>query len=158
MNAVLLQKQLAITGAEMLVNVLKSHRFLPPTKDVGWYADTNGSIDHAPKITKQDRFIDFSQHTMEHILSVQYALGDSWCILPNGDRLIIHYLEPTNKVEPLSHEPGIWVQKGCKYPLFRSACGKVGFILESTYAGSKAGQGSAKLLRMFPAQEGGDIG
>ncbi|KAF1849588.1 Formyltransferase [Cucurbitaria berberidis CBS 394.84] len=153
LNAVLLEEQLARTGAEMLVDVLKTHRFAPPLEDVGWYDTSDGPIDHAPKITKKDRFIDFSVNTIENILSIQHALGDSWCILPNGDRLIIHKIADTGKIDERGGEPGIWVQKGYDYPLFRDASGKTGVILESTYAGFKAGQGNAKLLRMFPAQE-----
>lgn len=154
MSAALLEEQLARTGAEMLVDVLKAHRFAPPIEDAGWYATSNGPIDHAPKITKQDRFVDFSTNSIDDILSIQRALGDAWCILPNGDRLLIHKIEDTGKIDTLGREPGIWVQKGYDYPLFCDAGGKIGVILESTYAGSKAGQGNAKLLRMFPAEEG----
>ncbi|KAH7355605.1 formyl transferase [Pyrenochaeta sp. MPI-SDFR-AT-0127] len=150
-----LEEQLARTGAEMLVDVLSTYKYVPPLKDVGWYADSSEPIGHAPKITKQDRFIDFGDIALEDIQSIQNALGNSWCILPNGDRLILHKVADTGRIDSLAREPGIWVQKGYDYPLFRAACGRIGAILESTYAGSKAGQGNAKLLRIFPPQEGG---
>ena len=140
----------------MLVAVLKTHKFVPPLEDAGWYATSGGPIAHAPKITKQDRFINFSTHTIDDILCIQHALGDAWCILPNGDRLIIHKIEDTGKIYTFGLEPGIWVQKDYEYPLFCDASGKIGVILESTYAGSKSGQGNAKLLRMFRVEEDGN--
>ncbi|CAO2658444.1 Nn.00g061670.m01.CDS01 [Neocucurbitaria sp. VM-36] len=157
-SAALLQEELARIGADMLVDVLKAYKFVPPLEDVGWYAKSDGLVDHAPKIMKKDRFIDFSVNSIDDIQSIQQALGDAWCILPNGDRLIIHKIADRGQVNTGGREPGIWVQKGCDYPLFCDAAGKIGVILESTYAGSKSGHGNAKLLRMFPAEEGGDDG
>jgi methionyl-tRNA formyltransferase len=153
-SAAALEEQLATTGAQMLVDVLQSRKFVPPQKDVGWYASSQGPIDHAPKITKQDRFISFSQRSMEDILAIQYALGDLWCTLPDGDRFIMHKVADTKLIDTLGREPGIWVSKALKRPLFRAACGKIGVILESTYPGSKARQGHTMLLRVLPVQEG----
>lgn len=157
MTAIALETQLAKTGAQMLLDVLKTHKYVPPLEDVGWYAGSDGPVGHAPKITKQQHFIDFAEKNMQEILAVQNALASSWCILPNGDRLILHRLADTGKIDAHGREPGIWIQKGYDYPLFRSACGRIGAILESTYAGSKAGHGNAKLVRIFPAQDADDL-
>ncbi|KAH7084786.1 formyl transferase [Paraphoma chrysanthemicola] len=152
-TAHVLAERLAEVGAQMLVDVIKDNGFVPPHKDVGWYASSGGPVDHAPKITKQNHYVDFSEKTMDAILAMQSALGELWCILPNGDRLIIHKVAETQKPDALNHRPGIWVEHGLKDPLFRAACGRIGVILSSTYAGSKAGHGNAKLLRMLPIQE-----
>lgn len=156
MTSATLQRLLAEMGAELLLHVLRERKFVPPLDDVGWYSKLHGAkrpVDHAEKITKQHRFVDFGRHAMHQILAIQRALGDPWCILPNGDRLILHHVAHTGEARPLQREPGIWVQRGHDHPSFQSADGKVGAILESTYAGSKKGQGNAKLLRLFPAQE-----
>lgn len=149
-----LEAQLAESGAKMLVEVLKSRKFVPRLQDAGWYAQSNGARDHAPKITKQDRYIDFAQSTLDDLLAVQYALGDPWCILPHGNRLIIHKVIDTGLVDRVGAEPGVWVHKDCPtHPLWRDAMGKIGFIIESTYAGGKARSGNAKLLRMLPKED-----
>jgi methionyl-tRNA formyltransferase len=154
MTATALQDQLATAGAQMLVDVLKSQKYVPPHQDAGWYAASKGPIEHAPKITKQDRFVDFSERTMDEILAIQQALGNPWCILPNGDRLIMHKVADAQKMDTLGHGAGIWMQEKAEYPTFRAACGRFGMILESTYAGTKAGQGNAKLLRVLPVRGG----
>ena len=136
----------------MLVDVLTSRQYVPPHNDVGWYAGSNGPIDHAPKITKQDRFVSFSHKTMDDILTIQRALGDPWCMLPNGDRLIMHNVVETNAMDHVGRKPGIWVQKDFKEPVFCTACGRIGRIMKSTYAGSKSGNGNAKLMRILPVQ------
>tara|TARA_R110002003_G_scaffold72_5_gene6716 strand:+ start:6847 stop:7650 length:804 start_codon:yes stop_codon:yes gene_type:complete len=153
-TAAALGEELQEVGARMLVHVIKNNCFIPPHKDSGWCANSGRPIHHAPKITKQDQFVDFSVKTMDAILALQNALSDTWCILPNGHRLIMHQVAGTLKFDTLNREPGIWVERDLKYPLFRAACGKIGVILASTYAGSKAGHGNAKLMRVLPAQEG----
>jgi methionyl-tRNA formyltransferase len=145
-TAAALETQLAKTGADMLLDVLKSHKFVPPLQDVGWYAASNGPTDHAGKIAKSDRFIDFSVHTMDEILARLHALGNPWCILPNGDRLIIHDIALAEDANVDENVTGIQIQ-GNSPPLIQTACGKVGHIISSTYAGGKAGQGNAKLIR-----------
>ena len=76
------KQQLATAGAEMLVDVLKQRKFVPPHEPVGWYAHSNSPIDHAPKITKQDRYVDFEKHTAADVIAKWNALGDLWCLLP----------------------------------------------------------------------------
>ncbi|KAJ4331832.1 Methionyl-tRNA formyltransferase [Ascochyta clinopodiicola] len=146
-----LKERLAVVGAEMLVDVLKTRKFISPLEDVSWYAQTNKPTDYAPKITKQDAFIDFPSMSMDQILAVHRALGDTWCKLPNGDRLVMHEvvnLDYTNT----DGKPGLWAQDDCPEPLFRAACGRVGGIRSSTYAGGKAGKGNAKVRKMLLAQ------
>jgi methionyl-tRNA formyltransferase len=145
-TAASLESQLAKTGADMLLDVLKSHKFAPPLQDVGWYATSNGPTDHAGKIAKSDRFIDFSTHTMDEILARLHALGNPWCFLPNGDRLIIHDIALAEDANVPGDVTGIHIQERSP-PLIRTSCGRIGRIVSSTYAGGKAGQGNAKLIR-----------
>ncbi|KAH6875296.1 methionyl-tRNA formyltransferase [Alternaria rosae] len=151
-TAQMLEQQLAAAGAEMLVHVLKEQRFVPPHEDVGWYAHSDGPIDHAPKITKQDRFVDFRKHTLADVIAKRNALGDLWCLLPTGDRLIIHDIIPHNPDESQlsTMEPGLFVDSQTKNVLiFKGACGEAGHVLQSTLQGHKKGQGNAKLLSLF---------
>ncbi|KAF2833393.1 Formyltransferase [Ophiobolus disseminans] len=154
----ILEHQLASSGAQMLVDVLLSQKYIPPHQDVGWYAASNGPIDHAPKITKQDRFIDFSQNTLEDMITIQQALGNPWCILPNGERFIMHKVAPYNHPTALDQlntpdQPGIWIEEDLKEPLFRAACGSIGIIENSTYAGSATNSGNAKIRKLFQVRD-----
>ncbi|KAF2622276.1 Formyltransferase [Macroventuria anomochaeta] len=146
-----LEARLADVGAEMLVDVLKEGSFVPPLESRGWYS---GPTDYAPKITKRDRFVDFKAMTMAQILAVQRALGDTWCILPNGDRLVMHQVvEQSNTVDTDGDvQSGLWHEKNGGELLFRSACGRVGAIVSSTYAGGKAGKGNAKVGKLLREQ------
>ncbi|KAH9876056.1 hypothetical protein J1614_003935 [Plenodomus biglobosus] len=147
-----LEAQLAGAGADMLVHVLKSRMYMPPMEDAGWYTRSKGPTDHAPKITKQDRFIDMKTSRLEDILAVQYAIGDPWCLLPGGERLILHRLIDTGVVDPFNGTPGVWAQEQCKFPLLRDVQGQVGVIMESTLAGGKGRAGNATLLQKVPKQ------
>jgi methionyl-tRNA formyltransferase len=149
-----LEAMLAKAGAEMLVDVLKSRGFVPPTQDRGWYSSSqNAPLHYAPKIAKQDSFVDFEKHTKGEMLIKQRALGDTWCFLPNGDRLIMHSLDHANRENTHPGLPGIFTRQGLRDPLFRAADGEIGQIKSSTCEGGKAGHGNAKLLRMFPPQK-----
>ncbi|CAN9137145.1 unnamed protein product [Alternaria alternata] len=147
------EQQLATAGAEMLVDVLKQRKFVPPREDVGWYAHSNGPIDHAPKITKQDRYVDFEKHTAADVIAKWNALGDLWCLLPTGERLILHdVLDPMlpDDDEYVTMKPGLFVDSDLEgFLWFRGACGKMGNVLSSTLEGGKKGQGNAKLLQLF---------
>jgi methionyl-tRNA formyltransferase len=145
-TAAMLKMQLAKTGADMLIDVLRSHKFLHPLQDVGWYAASNGPTDHAGKIVKNDHFVDFSKHTMDNILARKNALGNLWCFMPNGDRLIINDMALAEDANVPNALPGTWTQQD-SHPLVQTVCGKVGRIISSTCAGGKVGQGNAKLLR-----------
>jgi len=149
--------QLALAGAKMLLDVLKAQLHVPPHKDAGWYSSDHGPIDHAPKITKQDGFVDFAENTMDDILNIQRTVKQAWCTLPNGDRLNLHRVAAAHATmwDAPGHAdtPGIFVAEGFDQPLFRAACGKIGIIENSTYAGSGSGNGNAKLMHKFAASQ-----
>jgi methionyl-tRNA formyltransferase len=69
-------------GAEMLVNGLRDLVYVSPRQDVGWYS-TKGSIQpirRAPKITPEDRHIDWGTWTAERILRTHRVIGPLWNI------------------------------------------------------------------------------
>ncbi|KAF2025453.1 methionyl-tRNA formyltransferase [Setomelanomma holmii] len=148
-----LQDQLAQAGAQMLVDVLKHKKYISPHEDVGWYANSSEPIDHAPKITKQDRFVDFDTKTMDDIQAMHLALGDLWLILPNGQRLVIHKTNDIQKRDAVRREHNIWKDEGFPTPFFRAACGRIGMIVSSTYAGQRAGQGNRKAMQVLFKQD-----
>jgi methionyl-tRNA formyltransferase len=141
-----LEKTLEQLGADMLVDVLQTQGFVPPLANVGWYGSSHGPVQHAPKISKQDSFVDFSAHSVDVILSKQDALGETWCMLPSGDRLLLHEVARSRDGERLGQEPGIYTIEGQKYPYFRAACGNTGAIFSSTVAGRKTGNGHVDLI------------
>ena len=134
-------------GAEMLVEVLKSRTFVPPLKDIGWYKDSGGPIEHAEKVLKTHRQVDFSKMNLPNALAVKRVLGDPWCILPTGDRLIMN--EISKSEFPINREgkKGIWFPDGSDVPVARMACGGVLAIEKCTYEGGKTGHGNARLIR-----------
>ncbi|KAL1797241.1 hypothetical protein ACET3X_003847 [Alternaria dauci] len=156
------EQELATAGAEMLVDVLKQCKFVPPHEDVGWYAQSNGPIDHAPKITKQDRCVDFEKHAVADVIAKWNALGDLWCLLPTGERLILHdVLDPVlpDYNDYITMKPGLFVDSEVKGLLwFRGACGRMGVVLSSTLEGGKKGQGNAKLLQLFASPGNPSLG
>ena len=169
----MLEQELAAAGAEMLVDVLKQRRFVPPHEDVGWYARSDGPIDHAPKVTKQDRYIDFKIHSLADVIAKHNALGDLWCLLPTGDRLIIHEFIHgiPYSFQSFKTEPGLFVGaetramlpyrvKGPLRPVveFKGACGGIGYVQESTLQGHKTGSGNAKLLSLFGPSTNTSVG
>ena len=148
-----LEGRLAELGAGMLVDVLKETKFVEPLQSAGWYAESKGTTDYAPKITKQDRFVDFSTHTLHHIIAIQRALGDVWCLLPSGERLLVHKVVDADASSASSTtQPGLLVGQRKGELLFRAACGRVGGIWASTYAGGAARKGNSKVLKMLRAQ------
>lgn len=148
MTAKHLESQLATLGADMLVHVLQSRKYAPPLKEVGWYMRSNGPTEHAPKITKQDRFIDFRTSSLTDILAVQDALGDPWCLLPDGERVILHSVVDSGRIDPTpDHTPGIWIEEQNHCPVIRDVNGQIGMIIESTMAGGRRRDGNAALVR-----------
>jgi methionyl-tRNA formyltransferase len=144
-----LEERLAGVGADMLVDVLKKGTYASPHEGVEtWY---DGPMDHAPKITKEDRHVTFAGHALEDVLAMQRALGDIWCVLPDGERLIMHQVASAGTEERFleGKEAGLWVQEGVEELLFKAKCGGVGKVLASTYAGGKKGRGNAKVRRLL---------
>jgi methionyl-tRNA formyltransferase len=143
-----LEAQLAQTGATMLVDVLMSRKQVPPLRDAGCYY--SGPLDHAPKITKQDRFVDFSKQTVHDIVTSQRALGDIWCLLPNGDRLILHHVRDMEIDDALNRPPGLYTSPSSfPHPVLVARNGGIGMVMSSTYSGYKHGHGNSKLEQML---------
>lgn len=67
-------------GAEMLVKGLKDRVYVPPTQHVGSPQIENGGkvLQHAPKITSEDRHIDWDTWTADRILRTYRVLGPLW--------------------------------------------------------------------------------
>ncbi|KAG9199837.1 Methionyl-tRNA formyltransferase [Epicoccum nigrum] len=151
-TADVLKERLARAGAQMLVHVLVERRFVEPVHSAAWYA---GATTYAPKITKQDRFVAFETMTMARVLAVQRALGDTWCLLPNGERLVMHEIGALDSADGAAMEHGqaaLWYHETRRELLFRTACGRIGIVKSSTYPGGKAGKGNAKVEKMLRAQ------
>jgi methionyl-tRNA formyltransferase len=72
--------------------------------------------------------------------------------MPNGDRLIIHRIEPAEGINVPDDMIGIWITSH-GHPLMRTACGRVGRIMASTYEGGKKGHGNDKLVRLVTAAQ-----
>lgn len=153
MTAEELESLLATAGADMLVHVLQSRKYTPPLQDAGWYTRSNGPTDHAPKITKQDRFIDFKCSRLEDILSVKYALGDPWCLLPDGERIILHNVIDSGTIDQTDNTPGIWIDEESERPVIRDLRGRLGIIVESTIAGGKGKGGNATLVQKLSKKQ-----
>ncbi|KAJ4357630.1 Methionyl-tRNA formyltransferase [Didymosphaeria variabile] len=109
-----LTRRLAFEGADMLVNVLKTRAFVPPLKDIGWYKDSGGPIDHAGKVMKGDQQVDFSKTTLEDVFAIKRAIGDPWCWLPNGERLMLNEFSEAKGPGKDSDER-IWISEGGEY-------------------------------------------
>ncbi|KAI8934377.1 hypothetical protein NX059_009113 [Plenodomus lindquistii] len=145
-----LEKILANEGAEMLLSVLKWRMYAPPLTDGGWYAGTTLPQDHAPKITKQDHFIDLERTSVQDIITQQLALGDLWCLLPDGQRVTVHQIRDTGVNDGSKGQPGIFAQDLTKYPILRDAYGHNALVMECTLAGGRRHEGGPVLLRKLP--------
>jgi methionyl-tRNA formyltransferase len=144
-----LESELATIGAQLLIEVLRSGNHLPPHQDISWYT---GPLSHAPKTTKQDRHISFASSTLDEILAIQRALGNPWCMLSNGQRLLIHAIVPLSSSEIAVNppkKPGLWIRHNAKLPIIRAKCGATAVVHSSTYSGGKTGQGNAKVMNML---------
>jgi methionyl-tRNA formyltransferase len=154
-NAEDLTKRLADEGANMLVDVLVSRAFVPPLKDVGWYKDSSGAVDHAGKIMKGDQQVDFSTTSLEDVFAIQRAIGEPWCWLPNGERLILNeFSEAQGEQKPEQGAQRLWLgspPRGSKddVPLARMACGRTLQIDKSTIGGRPVGGGNQRLVRLL---------
>lgn len=131
----------------MLVDVVKSYKFVPPITDAGWYGTAHGPVDIAPKIKKRTNAVDFEKDTLDSILTKHDALGDLWCLLPSGARLILHEIGPTIDIERRHQGPGFYFVKEHEYLCFRAACGGTGVVFNSTLGGGKKGNGHLDLGR-----------
>lgn len=162
-----LEARLATLGADMLVDVVKEgvfRRGVQVSDTRGWYA---GPTSYAPKITKKDHFVDLDTMRLSRVQAGLRALGSVWCLLPNGERLVVHEVASLdgvndndnnddnndNNASPSpSEHAGLWYDDVRGDLLFRAACGRVGIIKSSTYPGGKAGKGNAKVAKMLREQ------
>lgn len=70
-------------GAEMLVQSIQKRTFVPPLRDVGWCNgnETAQSLRRAPKITTEDRHINWGSWSAAEILKRQQIIGPLWSIM-----------------------------------------------------------------------------
>lgn len=86
-------------AAEMLVEGVRKRLFLPGSQLPQFSAELVGTpLKHAPKITPQDRYVDWERMKAAEILRRDRVLGRLWCMIqaPNGHtrRAVFHDLEP----------------------------------------------------------------
>ncbi|KAI9877868.1 MAG: Methionyl-tRNA formyltransferase [Pleopsidium flavum] len=69
-------------GAAMLVQGIRDRLYVPPSKDVGLFhgREDAQSLKHAPKITSEDRHIDWNSWTAEDVLRRNRVIGPLWNI------------------------------------------------------------------------------
>lgn len=150
-----LTEKLGYEGAEMLVEVLKKRAFVPPLKDVGWYGGSGGPVDHAGKIRKGDQEVNFLSSSLERVFAVKKAIGDPWCTLPNGERLILNEFSVADG--SFEQTPGsIWtaqVSPKEEALLARMACGGIMKIDKSSISGRPVGGGNQRVISMLKAQQ-----
>ena len=73
-----LEALVAPRAAEMLVQGIKDRVFVPPLQHVGWYKDQHSELRYAPKITTEDRHINWDKWTAEEILRRHQVIGPLW--------------------------------------------------------------------------------
>lgn len=137
----------------MLVDVLESRAFVPDLEDVGWYAHAGGPIDHAEKITPAHRYVDFATVTALDILTRHRVLGDLWCKLPSGARLILNKMAFVDVVNTTHRGPGLFVHQEPNMVVARTADGRLLLIQSCTVAGGKKGQGNATVQHILKASK-----
>lgn len=150
-----LTEMLGDLGADMLVDILKTKAFVPPLKDVGWYKDSDGPIEHAPKISAPHLEVT-SETTMEQVFVIKRAIGNPWFNLPTGDRLILNEFKVSThafddelcngRVGKLTYNR-FGLNKDV--PLVQMACGGVIEIEKCTWSGGAVGHGNQKLVRLL---------
>jgi methionyl-tRNA formyltransferase len=149
----LLTRELGILGGQLLLDVLQRRAFVPPLENVGWYPNSKDDpIEHAEKITPAHRMIDFSASTLDDILTRHRVLGDLWCSLPNGERIIFHeILDAGDSMGSFGSDgpPGVLVRENSKFLLARTMDMHLIMIPSSTVSGGKKGAGLAYVRRHY---------
>lgn len=75
-------------GAELLIRGLRANVHVPPLQDVGWHPDStqHDDLQHAPKITPEDKHLSWSAWTAAQILLRERVLGAGlWCLVADPD-------------------------------------------------------------------------
>lgn len=77
-----LEAMISQKAAEMFVQGLRDLVFVPPRQDVGWYniRSSTQPIRYAPKITPEDRHIDWETWPAKRILRTHQIIGPLWNI------------------------------------------------------------------------------
>lgn len=138
-NVADLEAMISQKAAKMFVKGLTDLVFVPPMQDVGWY-NTRGSIRpvrHAPKITPEDRHIDWATWPAERIQRRHQIIGPLWNIagaikddtqLPkrviwsNGFTKLAAFMDTFPQPgHPIVHEP----QSGTKSVLIKTCDGHI---------------------------------
>ncbi|KAF2662294.1 Formyltransferase [Lophiostoma macrostomum CBS 122681] len=141
--------QLGKLGGQMLVDVLKTHAYLPPIADAGWYGHSGGPVDHAEKITPAHTYIDFASATLDYIMTRHRVLGHLWCHLPNVERVILDDITPLTAMDNTRGKPGLFISGEFDRLLARTMDGHLLYIQSSTVAGGKKGTGNAHVRRVL---------
>ena len=77
---------IAPKGAEMLVESIRKGVFMPPLCNVGWCGDEQGQKIHAaPKITTEDRRVQWQSWTADDILLRSGIIGPLFNIIPANE-------------------------------------------------------------------------
>ena len=164
MSADALTQRLGEEGASMLVDVLKKGAFVPPLRDVGWYKEATAPVDHAGKMAKTDQQVEFSTTTLDRLVKVRRAIGEPWCTLGNGERLILNEFSVVDR-DALRGEgtEALWVGKlvapagGASKEeealLARMACGGVVRIERSSISGRPVGGGNQRVVGMLKGKK-----
>jgi methionyl-tRNA formyltransferase len=130
---------------------------VPPLEEAAWNPGPNAPpIDYAPRLTKQDRYIDLSTCTLADILTVKRALGPPWIVLPNGKRLILLDLQSKFLVDAPEERSGIFFVPGMRYPVVKAKCGGTALVRASTYEGYPVGEGNAKAMPLLESLARGE--
>lgn len=143
---------LGVYGGEMLVESLKSHAFVPPLEDAGWYGISSGPIEHARKISKIDSYVDFSTATAQDILVRHRVLGDLWCVpppMPNVERIILNEIESIDVANTMGRKPGLFIPDGSSVVAIQTVDGKFLRVKSCTVSGGKKQHGNAQLIRLL---------
>ncbi|KAF1960087.1 methionyl-tRNA formyltransferase [Byssothecium circinans] len=158
-----LTNRLGNVGGDMLVDVLKSGAFVPPVRDVGWYAESGGPVEHAGKLDKSSWFVDFSKTTLDEIETMKRAGGLPWCAMPSSERLVLNKCWPSTLKTTDRVPPGIWCPD-LKHPfcnhkaipkrwlMAKTAEGGILRIQTSTSEGSKTNGGYDRFRKLFGPQ------
>ncbi|PSN63983.1 Formyltransferase [Corynespora cassiicola Philippines] len=140
-----LAEELSTEGERLLVAVLESGKFVPPLKNVGWYAESGGPVGHAEKLTPEHRRLDFDSAEKVDYSMIMRAVGQSWGILPNGARLIISQLKDCMMQDNTNRKPGLFVDE--EQLAIKTLDNQILHVEKCTYEGGKRDMGHAAAIR-----------
>jgi methionyl-tRNA formyltransferase len=130
----------------MLVDVLRTGRFIPPYKEARWYSKSHGPVNYAEKITPAHRRVDFSTATAQEILTRHRVLGSLWFSY-RKERFIIDEIRVLGADDQPDRNPGDFAHGEDKTVVARTTDGQLMEIQRSTCAGGKVFHGNSTLRR-----------